>query len=85
MALIPVKSYGLDDRRTIKTIRTTARPQTTINLLTPATASETTIGALGLPKTLPLVNAATRGDKCTEKGIFRTMPLGAVFRGDFRA
>jgi len=47
MALIPVKRYGFDDRRTIKTMHATGRPQTTINLLTPATASEATIGALG--------------------------------------
>jgi hypothetical protein len=35
MALIPL-SYGFDDRRIIKTIRATARPQTRINLLAPA-------------------------------------------------
>jgi len=38
----------IDHRRIIKTIRATARPQTTINLLTPATASETAIGAFFL-------------------------------------
>ena len=40
----PSKS-GFDDRRTIKTIRATRPATTTINLLTPATASETAIGA----------------------------------------
>jgi len=39
MALIPL-SYGFDDRRIIKTIRATARPETTMNLLTPATGGD---------------------------------------------
>jgi len=85
MALIPVKSYGLDDRRTIKTIRATARPQTTINLLTPATASEATIGALGLPKTLPLVIAATRGGQMHRERDLPDRASRGNLRGDFRA